>query len=146
MTVNTLKMCTGDAGPEQSLVLFSFIFQFLYIDAPVTDHRKDINSYIKHLSDTDHDHDEVSPSSGADKSHDMNSKMAGEESRSFNGKDSIETKKKCVLLDSDDRTTGEIWASSRDGLSSGFPTRSYSNQLAQLQRLARMLKFRFEQV
>ena len=26
MIVNTLKMCTGDAGPEQSLVLFSLSF------------------------------------------------------------------------------------------------------------------------
>ena len=26
MIVNTLKMCTGDAGPEQSLVLFSWSF------------------------------------------------------------------------------------------------------------------------
>ena len=85
-----------------------FIFESLYIDAPVIDHRKDISSYIKHLSDTDHDHDEVSHSSGADKSHDMNGKMAGEESGSMDSKDSIETEKKCVLLDSDDRTTGEI--------------------------------------
>ena len=26
MIVNTLKMCTGDAGPEQSLVLFVWFF------------------------------------------------------------------------------------------------------------------------
>ena len=124
----------------------TFIFQSLCLDAPVIDHRKDISSYIKHLSDTDHDHDEENPSSDADKSHDTNGEMAGEESRSINGKDSIQTKKRCVLLDSDDRTTGEIWASSRENLSLGFPTRSYSNQLAQLQRLTRMLKFRLSQV
>ena len=92
----------------RSIIVSIFIFQSLYVDAPVIDHGKDINSYIKHQSDTDHDHDEVGRSSGADKSHDMNGEMAGEESRSINGKDSIETKKKCVLLDSDDRTTGEI--------------------------------------
>ena len=85
-----------------------FISQSLYIDAPDIDHRKDISSYIKHQSDTDHDHDEVSHSSGADKSHDTNGEMAGEESRSINGKDTIKTEKRCVLLDSDDRTTGEI--------------------------------------
>ena len=98
------------------------INQSLYIDAPVIDHRKDINSYIKHQSDTDHEHDGVSLSSDADKSHDMNGEMAGEESRSINGKGTIKTKKRCVLLDSDDRTTGEIWASSRENLSSGFLT------------------------
>ena len=34
------------------------------------------------------------------------------------------------------------WASSRENLSSGFATRVDSNQAAQLQRLARGLKFR----
>ena len=29
MIVHTLKMCTGDAGPEQSLVLFYLIFFIL---------------------------------------------------------------------------------------------------------------------
>ena len=35
-----------------------------------------------------------------------------------------------------------IWATSRENLSSGFPTREDSNRPAQLQRLARVLKFR----
>ena len=35
----------------------------------------------------------------------------------------------------------KIWATSRENLSSGFATRSDSNQPAQLQRLARVLKF-----
>ena len=35
-----------------------------------------------------------------------------------------------------------IWASSRENLSSGFPTKRVSNQSPQLQRLARKLKFR----
>ena len=34
------------------------------------------------------------------------------------------------------------WASSRENLSSGFPTNLVSNQSLQLQRLARQLKFR----
>ena len=34
-----------------------------------------------------------------------------------------------------------IWASSRENLSSGFPTKQVSNQSPQLQRLARKLKF-----
>ena len=34
-----------------------------------------------------------------------------------------------------------IWASSRENLSSGFPTKRVSNQSPQLQRLARKLKF-----
>ena len=34
-----------------------------------------------------------------------------------------------------------IWASSRENLSSGFPTKQVSNQSPQLQRLARQLKF-----
>ena len=33
------------------------------------------------------------------------------------------------------------WASSRQNLSSGFPTKQDSNRTAQLQRLARKLKF-----
>ena len=37
----------------------------------------------------------------------------------------------------------EIWAPTRETLSSGFLTKSDSNQPAQLQRLARKLKFRF---
>ena len=35
-----------------------------------------------------------------------------------------------------------VWASSRENLSSGFPTKRASNQSLQLQRLARKLKFR----
>ena len=35
----------------------------------------------------------------------------------------------------------EKWASSRENLSSGFPTKRVSNQSPQLQRLARKLKF-----
>ena len=38
--------------------------------------------------------------------------------------------------------TSAIWASSRENLSSGFPTKRVSNQPAQLQRLARKLIFR----
>ena len=34
-----------------------------------------------------------------------------------------------------------IWATSRENLSSGFPKNEDSNQPAQLQRLARKLKF-----
>ena len=34
-----------------------------------------------------------------------------------------------------------IWASTREDLSSGFPTMQDSNQPAQLQRVARELKF-----
>ena len=34
-----------------------------------------------------------------------------------------------------------LWASSRENLSSGFPTRRVSNQSPKLQRLARKLKF-----
>ena len=34
------------------------------------------------------------------------------------------------------------WASSRENLSSGFPTKRVSNQSPQLQRLARKMKFR----
>ena len=39
-----------------------------------------------------------------------------------------------------------IWASSRENLSSGFPTKRDSNQSPQLQTLARILKFRMKQV
>ena len=39
-----------------------------------------------------------------------------------------------------------IWASTREDLSSGFPTMQDSNQPAQLQRVARELKFRVLQV
>ena len=38
-----------------------------------------------------------------------------------------------------------IWASSRENLSSGFPKERDSNQSAQLQRLARKIKFRLKQ-
>ena len=38
-----------------------------------------------------------------------------------------------------------IWALSRENLSLGFPIKQYSNQPAQLQRLARNLKFRLYQ-
>ena len=41
---------------------------------------------------------------------------------------------------------GIIWASSRENLSSGFPTERISNQSPQLQRLARKLKFHLNQV
>ena len=41
------------------------------------------------------------------------------------------------------KETGEmIWASSREILSSGFPTKPVSNQSPQLQRLASELKLR----
>ena len=36
---------------------------------------------------------------------------------------------------------GINWASSRENLSSGFPTKRVSKQFPQLQRLARKLKF-----
>ena len=36
----------------------------------------------------------------------------------------------------------DIWASTRENLSSGFPIRSYQNQPAALQRLAKIVKFR----
>ena len=39
------------------------------------------------------------------------------------------------------RILGNIWASSRENLSSGFPTKRVSNQSPQLQRLASKLKF-----
>ena len=39
-----------------------------------------------------------------------------------------------------------IWASSRENLSSGFPTKRVLNQSPQLQRLARKLKFHLYQV
>ena len=39
-----------------------------------------------------------------------------------------------------------IWASSRENLSSGFPTKRVSNQSPQLLRLARKLKFHLYQV
>ena len=39
-----------------------------------------------------------------------------------------------------------IWASSRENLSSGFPTKRDSNQPPQLQRLAIKLKFHLKQV
>ena len=39
-----------------------------------------------------------------------------------------------------------IWASSRENLSTGFPTKGGSNQSPQLQRLARILKFCLNQV
>ena len=36
MIVHTLKMCTGDAGPEQSLVLFKIMVGcFFYLFQPV---------------------------------------------------------------------------------------------------------------
>ena len=31
MIVNMLKMCTGDAGPEQSLVLFKIQFFYVFL-------------------------------------------------------------------------------------------------------------------
>ena len=43
-------------------------------------------------------------------------------------------------------TTNIIWASLRQNLSSGFPTRSYPKQPAQLQRLARTLKLHLSYV
>ena len=39
-----------------------------------------------------------------------------------------------------------IWASTRQNLSFGFPTKRDSNQSTQLQRLARKLKLRLKQV
>ena len=39
-----------------------------------------------------------------------------------------------------------IWASSRENLSLGFPTKRVSNQSPQLQRLARKFKFHLYQV
>ena len=44
------------------------------------------------------------------------------------------------------KVTYNKWASSRQYLSSGFPTKRDSNQSPQLQRLARTLKFRLKQV
>ena len=43
----------------------------------------------------------------------------------------------CALIRSN--TVSYIWASSRENLSSGFPTKRLSNQSLQLQRLARKL-------
>ena len=39
-----------------------------------------------------------------------------------------------------------IWAVTQENLSLGFPTRSCPNQSAQLQRVARIVKFRLQQV
>ena len=44
------------------------------------------------------------------------------------------------------KTVKSIWATSRENLSSGFATRWDSNRPAQLMRLARVLKFRLDQV
>ena len=51
----------------------------------------------------------------------------------------------CNLFDHcrfEHKTCFHIWASSRENLSTGFPTTLVSNQSHQLQRLARKLKFR----
>ena len=40
------------------------------------------------------------------------------------------------------RTRNSIWPSSRENLSSGFPSKRFSNQSPQLHRLSRNVKFR----
>ena len=49
-------------------------------------------------------------------------------------------------LDINSQSNSNIWASLRENLSAGFPTKGTSNQSPQLQRLARKLKFSLKQV
>ena len=47
-----------------------------------------------------------------------------------------------TYIKNDGKTGSSImWVVTQDNLSLGFPTRSYSNQPAQLQRLARIVNF-----
>ena len=70
----------------------------------------------------------------------------------FCGSTLLSVRPNTEYLDSDNEYDGDIddgltqceryiWASTRQNLSSGFPTKRVSNQSPQLQRLARILKF-----
>ena len=62
------------------------------------------------------------------------------------GRSSILSGLVCSLWTPVAATAEDIRASTRENLSSGFPTKRDSNQSPQLQRLARKLKFHLKQV
>ena len=74
------------------------MFSFL-LDAPVHDYKKQMRSFSDQQN-------KVDQQAGSDLLPNMDSRVRREVSAPVSSKDTTKTEKRCVLLDSDDRTTG----------------------------------------